>query len=123
MTAQIFVDILNHAFFKTNQINLLILDECHAAVKDAPMKQVLSKIAKCPGKETSFSERVYRLNLSDKKKSFCSSVAERPKILGLTATLFRKRCQPQQVHSVIQELSESMNCTVKLPKHSATVHR
>lgn len=44
MTAQILADILNHAFFSVNKINLLILDECHAAVKDSPMKQVLSKL-------------------------------------------------------------------------------
>lgn len=44
MTAQVFVDILNHAFYQPDQLNLLIFDECHAAVKDAPMKQVLSKI-------------------------------------------------------------------------------
>lgn len=49
MTAQIFVDILNHAFFSAQQLNLLVFDECHAAVKDAPMKQALEKLSKCPG--------------------------------------------------------------------------
>ncbi len=47
MTAQVFVDILNHAFFMPHQLNLLVFDECHAAVKDGPMKQVLSKIRSC----------------------------------------------------------------------------
>ena len=50
MTAKIFEDILNHAFFSAHQINLLIFDECHAAVKDAPMKQVLAKLDKCKSK-------------------------------------------------------------------------
>ena len=49
MTAQIFVDILNHAFFSPYQLNLLVFDECHAAVKDAPMKQVLTKLRSCDG--------------------------------------------------------------------------
>lgn len=49
MTAQIFVDILNHAFFPANQVNLLVFDECHAAVKDSPMKQALAKINTIPG--------------------------------------------------------------------------
>jgi endoribonuclease Dicer len=49
MTAQIFVDILNHAFFSPYQLNLLVFDECHAAVKDAPMKQVLMKLRSCDG--------------------------------------------------------------------------
>ncbi len=53
MTAQIFVDILNHAFFSPDQLNLLVFDECHAAVKDAPMKQVLSKLKNCEGKNIS----------------------------------------------------------------------
>ncbi len=47
MTAQVFVDILNHAFFTPYQLNLLVFDECHSAVKDAPMKQVLSKLRSC----------------------------------------------------------------------------
>lgn len=50
MTAQIFVDILNHAFFSVQLLNLLVFDECHAAVKDAPMKQVLEKLNRCSGK-------------------------------------------------------------------------
>ncbi len=47
MTAQTFVEILNHAYFSPGQLNLLIFDECHAAVKDAPMRQVLSKLQSC----------------------------------------------------------------------------
>lgn len=49
MTAQIFVDILNHAFFSPYQLNLLVFDECHSAVKDAPMRQVLTKLHSCDG--------------------------------------------------------------------------
>ena len=44
MTAQIFVDILNHGFQSVNKINLIIFDECHAATKDAPMRQVFLKL-------------------------------------------------------------------------------
>lgn len=44
MTAQILVDILNHAYFSPLQLNLVIFDECHAAVKDSPMAQVLSQL-------------------------------------------------------------------------------
>lgn len=98
MTAQIFVDVLNHAFFSAYQLNLLVFDECHAAVKDAPMKQVLSKL-----------------------QSYESS--RRPKILGLTAALFRMRCKPHKVPEVIQKLSESMGCIVKIPSSVETVYR
>lgn len=44
MTAQVFVDVINHAFFSINQLNLLVFDECHAAVKDSPMRQILLKL-------------------------------------------------------------------------------
>ncbi|XP_057378262.1 endoribonuclease Dicer-like [Daphnia carinata] len=98
MTAQIFVDILNHAFFSAYQLNLLVFDECHAAVKDAPMKQVLSKLRSCES-------------------------SRRPKILGLTAALFRMRCKPQKVPDVIRQLSESMGCIVKIPSSVETVYR
>jgi len=54
MTAKIFEDILNHAFFSAYQVNLLIFDECHAAVKDAPMKQVMEKLSKLDGNISSF---------------------------------------------------------------------
>jgi ERCC4-related helicase len=40
-------------FFSPDQLNLLVFDECHAAVKDAPMKQVLSKLKNCKGKNIS----------------------------------------------------------------------
>jgi len=50
MTAQIFVDILNHALQTIDKVNLLIFDECHAATKDAPMKQVLLKLDQCESK-------------------------------------------------------------------------
>ena len=40
MTTQIFLNILQHAYIKVSQVALLILDECHHAVKDHPMKLV-----------------------------------------------------------------------------------
>ncbi|KAK4025948.1 hypothetical protein OUZ56_014980 [Daphnia magna] len=98
MTAQIFVDILNHAFFSPYQLNLLVFDECHSAVKDAPMRQVLTKLHSC-------------------------DVARRPKILGLTAALFRKRCKPREVHGIIKQLSETMGCVVRIPSDIQTVYR
>ncbi|XP_059352941.1 endoribonuclease Dicer-like [Daphnia carinata] len=98
MTAQVFVDILNHAFFSPYQLNLLVFDECHSAVKDAPMRQVLTKLQSC-------------------------DVARRPKILGLTAALFRKRCKPREVHGIIKQLSETMGCIVRIPSDIQTVYR
>jgi endoribonuclease Dicer len=52
-----------------------------------------------------------------------SLVARRPKILGLTAALFRKRCKPREVRGVIKQLSESMGCIVRIPSDVQTVYR
>lgn len=125
MTAQIFVDILNHAFFSAYQLNLLVFDECHAAVKDAPMKQVLSKLQSCESNTRKFLKletfiRIYRLI---KSFHFLITVSRRPKILGLTAALFRMRCKPQKVPDVIQQLSESMGCIVKIPSSIESAYR
>lgn len=50
-------------------------------------------------------------------------VARRPKILGLTAALFRKRCKPREVHGIIKQLSETMGCVVRIPSDIQTVYR
>jgi len=42
--------------------------------------------------------------------SYINAVTRRPKILGLTAALFRRRCKINQVNDVILELAETMGC-------------
>ena len=42
-------------------------------------------------------------------------VSQRPRILGLTAAVFRKKCKPYQIDEIIQDLSQSMNAVVKIP--------
>lgn len=43
MTAQILLNILRHSIIKMEAINLLILDECHHAVKKHPYSLVMSE--------------------------------------------------------------------------------
>lgn len=43
MTAQILLNILRHSIIKMEGINLLILDECHHAVKKHPYSLVMSE--------------------------------------------------------------------------------
>lgn len=123
MTAQVFLDILNHAFFAVHQINLLILDECHAAIKDSPMKEVLRIINDSDGNTIAWFYsssdqlsiiRVFRLSLT---------VLKRPKILGLSAALIKKKCKPHKVYGIIQDLSNSMNAVVKTPSNFELVYR
>lgn len=43
MTAQILLNILRHSIIRMETINLLILDECHHAVKKHPYSLVMSE--------------------------------------------------------------------------------
>lgn len=87
MTAQLFVDAIHHAFIDIKKICLLVLDECHSAVKVAPMKQALLVINEA--REKYGEDRM-------------------PRILGLTAALFRKKCKPKEVLKIIRTLESSM---------------
>ncbi|KAI8876441.1 dicer-2 protein [Backusella circina FSU 941] len=62
MTAQVFLDVLRHGFIKLNQVNLIIFDECHHALKKHPFNLIMRE----------FYDR-------------CSPES-RPKIFGMTAS-------------------------------------
>lgn len=51
MTAQILLNILRHSIIKMEEINLLILDECHHAVKKHPYSLVMSEFYHTTPKE------------------------------------------------------------------------
>ena len=76
MTAQLFVNAVNHGFISVGKIALLVIDECHRAVKDSPMKQSLTVL-------NEFSER--------------HGADSAPRVLGLTAALFLEKCKPKDV--------------------------
>lgn len=48
MTSQIFLDILSHGFMKLDRINLIVFDECHRAVSNHPMRQIMQRFEDCP---------------------------------------------------------------------------
>ncbi|XP_031782799.1 endoribonuclease Dicer [Nasonia vitripennis] len=48
MTAQIFLNLLTHGYISLDKINLLIFDECHRAVKDHPMRQIMQRFQDYP---------------------------------------------------------------------------
>lgn len=51
MTAQILLNILRHSIIKMEAIHLLILDECHHAVKKHPYSLVMSEFYHTTPKE------------------------------------------------------------------------
>lgn len=81
MTAQLFVNAVNHGFIRVSDIALLVFDECHRAVKDSPMKQALTVV-----------NEICERNGADRT----------PRILGLTAALFLEKCKPKAITKIIR---------------------
>lgn len=62
MTAQIFLDLINHGIMELRRVNLLIFDECHRGVNDHPMRLIMQRFRECP-------------------------VVDQPRVLGMSASL------------------------------------
>ena len=77
MTSQILVNALCHGYMSLNRINLIIFDECHRAVNDHPMRQIMQFFQNC-------------------------SKREQPKVLGLSATLLNANVKMEKIKSVVQ---------------------
>lgn len=77
MTAQIFVDILNHGIMSLDRVNLIIFDECHRAVNDHPMRQIMQRFKEYP-----------KTNL--------------PRVLALSATLLNSNVKIDKVEQTIE---------------------
>ena len=86
MTAQIFLDLLNHAYIKLSQVNLLIFDECHHAKKEHPYRQI-----------TQAFNAYHKYDL--------------PKIMGLTASVVNGKVKPRSLESEIKELERTLRAT------------
>ncbi|XP_044016604.1 endoribonuclease Dicer-like [Aphidius gifuensis] len=87
MTAQIFVDILHHSFLSLSQVNLLIFDECHHAVGDHPMRQIMKEFMHFPKNQ-------------------------QPKILGLSATLLNSNIKTDKINESIEMLESTFQSKV-----------
>ena len=77
MTAQIFVDLMNHGRMTLNRVNLLIFDECHAAVESHPMKQIMQKFIDYP-------------------------IDEQPRVLAMSATLLNSNISNYQLENTLK---------------------
>lgn len=77
MTSQILVDILNHGYMKLEKINLIIFDECHRAVCNHPMRQIMQRFEGCP---------------KDKQ----------PRVLAMSATLLNANIKLDKIESTIR---------------------
>ncbi|XP_057721520.1 endoribonuclease Dicer homolog 1 [Arachis stenosperma] len=94
MTAQILLNILRHSIIKMEAINLLILDECHHAVKKHPYSLVMSEFYHTTPKEN------------------------RPSVFGMTASPVNLKGVSSQVDCAIkirnlESKLDSIVCTIK----------
>jgi endoribonuclease Dicer len=82
MTCQIFLNMLLHGYVQLSEVNLLIFDECHHAVNDQPMRQIMQQFDNCPREL-------------------------QPRILGLTATLLNSNCKAERVEEEVCSLAKT----------------
>ena len=88
MTMTIFKNLLLTAFLKLSQVNLLVFDECHHAVKNHDYVVIMK----------TFKEHIENDDM------------EIPRILGLTASLIPSKCKPEDLELKIKELEDILCC-------------
>lgn len=98
MTCQIFLDMLMHGYIHLSDVNLLIFDECHHAVNDQPMRQIMQQFENCPREL-------------------------RPRILGLTATLLNSNCKADRVKEEVLALETTFLSKVATCNNAPLVKR
>lgn len=85
MTYSSFLSAFQQGYISIDHLNLLILDECHTAIKDPNLKSVLE---------------VCRKN-------------HQPRILGLTASIVNKKCMPVKLAKLIVNLETSLKSVIQ----------
>ncbi|KAK9511555.1 hypothetical protein O3M35_000188 [Rhynocoris fuscipes] len=94
MTAQIFLNLLMHNYVEFSRVNLLIMDECHHAMHNHAMNQIMD---------------LYRKKYCDNNDG---NQEDRPRILGLTATLLNANCKIDKIETEIKTLEYNLNSKV-----------
>ncbi|XP_043484526.1 endoribonuclease Dicer-like isoform X2 [Leptopilina heterotoma] len=96
MIAQIFLDIVNCGALPLDRVNLIIFDECHRGVSDHPMRQIMQRFEKCPQNQ-------------------------RPRVLGLSATLLNSNVDLDKVPETIESLEVTYNSKIASTESLAIV--
>lgn len=87
MTPDVFRLIVQHGFLALSRVNLLVLDECHRAVKQHTYREVMRCMDVVPP-------------------------GERPRILGLTASVLNSKAKEREVERRIRDLETALNARV-----------
>ncbi|XP_021929010.1 endoribonuclease Dcr-1-like isoform X4 [Zootermopsis nevadensis] len=96
MTSQICLEIMKCGFMQMNFLNLIILDECHRALREHPMREIMKEFVTC---------------------------YERPRILGLTAPLLNSTCDPGRLEAEINRLEMVLHSTAETASDIVSVLR
>ncbi|CAF2107810.1 unnamed protein product [Rotaria magnacalcarata] len=87
-TAQVFLDLIDHANFSLKQINLIIFDECHHASGDDRYAALMNKhYDNCP---------------------------DPPRVLGLTASISSKKIKPDKLFDNAKELEKTFRARIEI---------
>ena len=87
MTYSIFLEVMEKNYLKMNELNLLILDDCHNVMNNEDLKGVLT---------------LY--------ENFAKS--EHPRILGLTASIVNNNCKPMELSQLITILETKLKSVI-----------
>ena len=86
MTHTIFKNLLHTGFLHLKNVNLVVFDECHHAVKNHDYVQIMKVFDSVPVCE------------------------DQPRILGLSASLLTRKIKPGQLMKQVQELETTLKC-------------
>ncbi|KAG9131479.1 hypothetical protein Leryth_015296 [Lithospermum erythrorhizon] len=110
MTAQILLNILRHSIIKMEAINLLILDECHHAVKKHPYSLVMSEF--------------YHTTPKDKRPSIFGMTASPVNLKGVSSQVdcaIKIRNLESKLDSVVRTIKDRKELKKHVPMPSETV--
>jgi endoribonuclease Dicer len=77
MTSQIFLDLLSKSNIQLYNVNLIIFDECHHAVKDHPMRLIMQRFEDYP-------------------------LDQLPRVLGLSASLLNSNIKISNISNTLK---------------------
>lgn len=98
MTHAIFKDLIYGGIIHLKQVNLIVLDECHHAVKNHMYVQIMKAFDSC-------------------------SQDEHPRVLGLSASLIPSKCKPGELEDKIKDLEVTLRCRSETAKDLEQVAR
>ncbi|KYQ55277.1 Endoribonuclease Dicer [Trachymyrmex zeteki] len=87
MTSQIFLNLLIHRYVTLDRINLIVFDECHRAVANHPMRQIMQQFENC-------------------------SKQDHPRVLAMSATLLNANIKADKIESTIRSLEITFHAKI-----------